>query len=93
VTLNNWVLAKDTEQDLESAPSSYWQNIKQKPERVLRQKVNRNRRVKPDDTSVVVAVNDRSQRDLTKRFENTDLDWTAINKQNRMWQDLLSLPK
>ncbi|KAJ8147377.1 hypothetical protein LV157_008672, partial [Aspergillus fumigatus] len=93
VTLNNRVLAKDTEQDLDSAPSSYWQQIKQKAERVLRQKLNRNRRVKPDDTSIVVSVNDRSQRDLTKRFEKTDIDWTAINRQIRMWQDLLCLPK
>lgn len=60
---------------------------------MLRQKINRNRRVKPDDTSVVVSVNDRSQRDLTKRFEKTDIDWTAINRQIRMWQDLLCLPK
>lgn len=38
--LNDRVLAKDTEQDLDSAPSSYWQQIKQKAERVLRQKIN-----------------------------------------------------
>jgi hypothetical protein len=93
VILNNRVLAKDTEQDLDSAPSSYWQQIKQKAECVLRQKINRNRRVKPDDTSIVVSVNDCSQRDLTKRFEKTDIDWTAINRQIRMWQDLLCLPK
>lgn len=42
VTLNNQVLAKDTEQDLDSAPSSYWQQIKQKAERVLHQKINCN---------------------------------------------------
>jgi hypothetical protein len=89
VTLNNRVLAKDTEQDLVSNPSSYWERIKQKAERVLRQKVNRNRRVKPDDTSVVVSVNDRSQRDLTKHFEKTDVDWTAINRQISLWQNLL----
>jgi hypothetical protein len=50
VTLNNQVLAKDTEQDLVLSPSLYWEPIKQKAERVLRQKVNHNRRVKPDDT-------------------------------------------
>lgn len=89
VTLNNRVLAKDTEQDLVSTPSIYWQAIKQKAERIVRQKVNHNRRVRPDDTAVVVSVNDRSQRDLTKRFEKTDIDWTAINKQLQLWQNLL----
>jgi hypothetical protein len=66
--------------------------MKQKAERVLHQKIDRNWRVKPDDTSVVVFVNGCSQRDLTKRFEKTDIDWTAIHRQIRMWQDLLCLP-
>lgn len=35
VTLNNRVVAKDTEQHLVSWPSSYWQKIKQKAESVL----------------------------------------------------------
>lgn len=81
MTLNNWVLAKDTEQDLVLRPSSYWGQIKQKAERVLHQKVNHNQHVKLDNTSVVVSVNDRSQRDLTKRFKKTDINWTAINRQ------------
>ncbi|EHA21825.1 hypothetical protein ASPNIDRAFT_56474 [Aspergillus niger ATCC 1015] len=93
VTLNNRVLTKDTEQDLDSTPGSYWQQIKQKAERVLLQKIDRDRRVRLDDTVVVVSVNERSQRDLTKRFEKADIDWTAINKQILMWQDLLHRPK
>ncbi|KAF5861712.1 hypothetical protein ETB97_012663 [Aspergillus alliaceus] len=68
VTLNNRVLAKDTKQDLVLTPSLYWQGIKQKAERIVRQKEARNWRVRPDNTAVVVSINDRSQRDLTKRF-------------------------
>ncbi|KAA8641539.1 uncharacterized protein ATNIH1004_011675 [Aspergillus tanneri] len=88
VTLNNRPLAKDTEQDLVFKPSSYWQQIKEKAERILQRKKSRNQRVRPDDTTVVVAVNERSQRDLTKRFENTDIDWTAIEKQLLQWENL-----
>ena len=78
VILNNRVVAKDTEQDLGLDPNSYWSGIKQKAEDLLRRKIACNRRVRLDDTTVVVSVNDRSQRDLVKRFEKTDVDWTAI---------------
>jgi hypothetical protein len=88
VTLNNRVVAKDTEQDLTLDPDLYWQDIRQKAETILRRKVARNRRVRLDDTTVVVSVNDRSQRDLTKRFEKTDIDWTAIKIQLSMWEAL-----
>lgn len=88
VTLNKRVLAKDTEQDLVLEPSSYWQMIKQNAESVLCGKIARNRRVRSDDTTVVVSINERSKRDLTKRFERTDIDWTAINRQLLMWEKL-----
>jgi hypothetical protein len=88
VTLNNRVLAKDTEQDLVFQPSLYWQKIKEKAERIMEQKKARNQRVRSDDTTVVVAVNERSQRDLTKRFEGTDVDWMPIETQLLRWENL-----
>lgn len=87
------MVAKDTEQDLALDPDLYWQDIRQKAETILRRKVARNRRVRLDDTTVVVSVNDRSQRDLTKRFEKTDIDWTAIKSQLGMWENLFHLGK
>lgn len=74
-------------------PSSYWQQIKDTAESVLRRKIARNRRVRLDDTTIVVSVNDRSQRDLTKRFESTNIDWIAVEKQLLIWSHLYSLGK
>ncbi|KAJ5111804.1 hypothetical protein NUU61_001434 [Penicillium alfredii] len=86
--LNNRVVVKDTEQDLTLPPSSYWEQIKEDAGSILRRKIARSRRVRLDDTSLVLSVNDRSQRDLTKRFEGTRIDWTAVEKQLLAWGHL-----
>lgn len=85
VTLNNRILAKDTEQNLVFKPSAYWQQIKEKAERIVQREKSRNQQVRSDDTTVLVAINGHSQRDLTKRFEGTDIDWTPIETQLLRW--------
>ncbi|KAF2820762.1 hypothetical protein CC86DRAFT_303961, partial [Ophiobolus disseminans] len=82
VAVNNRVVAKDTEQDIVLVPAAYWHMyLKPKVEKLSNKKVAQNRHVEYDDTSVVVSVNDRSERDLTKRFDNMDIDWSVVEKQ------------
>ena len=94
VTVNNRVVSKDTEPDVVLAPGPYWRLILQpKLERLLGKKLARNRPVKSEDTSVVASVTERSQRDLTKRFDDTDINWAIIEKQLLKWAELFRAGK
>jgi hypothetical protein len=57
-------------------------------EKLLEGKTARKGRVRPGDTSIVVSVNDRSQRNLTKRYNNLDIDWTTVENQLLRWGEL-----
>ena len=94
VTVNSKVVSKDTEQDLVLAPSSYWQSFLQpKLEKLLQRKIARNKRVMADDTTVVMSVTERSERDLTKRFDDTTIDWLVVEKQLVKWGELFRAGK
>ena len=94
VALNNRVVIKDTEQDLVLSPRYHWQLfLKPRLEKLLHKKFSSTRRVRSDDTNVVVSINDCSQRDLTRRFDGTDVDWPAIEKQLLLWGDLFRAGK
>jgi hypothetical protein len=87
VTVNNRaIMPKDTEQDVVLAPAAYWQHFLQpKLENLLRKK---NRPVRSEDTNVVVSVTERSERDLTKRFDDISIDWAVIERQLVAWGEL-----
>jgi hypothetical protein len=86
VTLKGKAVSKDTEPDVVLAPGCYWRLVLQaRLEELLQSKFPGNRRVRPDDTNVVVSVTERSQRDLTKRFDQTKIHWAVVEKQLLAW--------
>ncbi|KAH8797811.1 hypothetical protein F5884DRAFT_626659, partial [Xylogone sp. PMI_703] len=48
---------------------------------------------KPDATTVVLSVNDRSERDITKRFEELQIDWPIVEDKLQAWSHLLRIGK
>ncbi|EMD96376.1 hypothetical protein COCC4DRAFT_155192 [Bipolaris maydis ATCC 48331] len=94
VVVNNKTLSKDTEQDVVLAPSVYWRFcLRAKVDKLLSRKLPHGKHVKCDDTSVVASVNDRSERDLTKRFDDIDIDWPLVERQLMRWGELLRCGK
>jgi hypothetical protein len=69
-------MPKDTEQDIALAPADYWEHfLKPKLENFLRKK---NRPLGSEDTTVMVSVTARLERNLTKRFNDTSIEWAVI---------------
>jgi hypothetical protein len=83
-------LTSDTEQNLVLAPGAFWdQTLKPKLHQLLAKKTPRNKCYEPDETNVVVSVTDRSQVDLTKHFDELDIDWGVVENQLVAWSHLL----
>jgi hypothetical protein len=79
---NKKVVSRDTEQDVVLAPTAYWTQILQpKVKRVLRKKVGLEGRLRPEETVVIVSVNNRAERKLTKQFEGLNVEWGTIKAQ------------
>jgi hypothetical protein len=83
-------LTNDTEQNVVLAPGAFWdQTLKSKLQELVQKKMPRNKCYEPDETNVVVSVTDRSQRDLTKRFDELEIDWDVVEEQLMAWSYLL----
>lgn len=89
VVVNNKRISKDTEEDVVVNPFSYWHNVLlPKLETLLRKKLAQNREVRCDDTSVAVSVSARTEKDLVKRFDDLNIDWSVIAKTLMGWGEL-----
>jgi hypothetical protein len=56
---------------------------------MLRKKVGLERRLRPEETVVIVSVNDRAERKLTKQFEGLNVEWGTVEAQLMAWGDRL----
>ncbi|CAG8905319.1 unnamed protein product [Penicillium nalgiovense] len=82
VTVNNREVSKDTEEDVVLAPSAFWQlSLGKMLGKALRRKTAHHRQVRSDDTVIVASTTDRTKQNLSKRLDDTDISWTAIEKQ------------
>ncbi|KAK4232679.1 hypothetical protein C8A03DRAFT_20075, partial [Achaetomium macrosporum] len=83
-------LTNETEQNLVLTPGAFWdRTLKPKLLHLLEKKTPRNKCYEPDETNVIVSVTDRSERDLTKRFDGLDIDWEVVEDQLMAWSHLL----
>ena len=82
VKLHKKEVSNDIELDVVLAPTSYWRLVLQpKLEKLLCRKLAKNRHVMSEETNVVISVTNRSQRDVTKRFDDTNVEWSVIERQ------------
>lgn len=87
VTVNKRVISRDTEEDVALTPSAFWPvTLRRKLEKLLEGKTARKGRVRPDDTSIVVSVNNRSQRDLTKQIQVVEKELSRLSKKLKQRQ-------
>lgn len=67
------------------SPSFYWPlYLRPKLEKLLYKKLLLNKRVRLDNTNVVVLVTERLEQDLTKRFDKIKVNWSVVEKQLRV---------
>lgn len=94
VTVNNKAVSRDTEQDVVLAPAVYWRMYLQpRVDTLVARKLPTGGQAECDDTTVVATVNDRSERDLVKRYDDMHIDWSAVERQLLRWAELFRIGK
>lgn len=90
IVVNKKSIWTNTEQNVVLAPYVFVHEVLQpRIDVILQKKLPSSKRVGLDDIKVVVSVNERGERDLTKRYDEGDLEWTEVDQQLVGWSDLL----
>ena len=83
---NKRTLATDTEQDITLELVAYWRHfLYPKLKKLVRKRFAVDGQPRLEDTSVVISVNDRSERDLRKHFDGSKVDWAKLEEQLLKW--------
>jgi hypothetical protein len=83
--------AKQTEDDLVVAPSDFWnEELSSKIADIVK---SAGKPCEADATTIVLSVNEGSERDITKRFEKLQIDWPIVERQLQAWSHLLRIGK
>jgi len=89
--MNRRVTAKQTENDLVVAPSDFWnEELSSKVADIVK---STGKSCEADATTIAISVNDRSEYDITKRFERLEIDWLIVERQLQAWSNLLRIGK
>lgn len=81
-------LAEITEEDLTLAPNAYWDRfLSAKLDKMVASKVPSPEH-EPVETTVVISVNKRSERNLRKQFLGLSIQWKAIEDKIQSWSPL-----
>ncbi|KAL7940201.1 hypothetical protein V8C42DRAFT_338230 [Trichoderma barbatum] len=88
LTVNNRQVAKQTEQDLVLAPGDFWNKTLMSRLDELVRKTQVNKQCAADATTIVMSVTKRSERNVTKRFDEIKVDWQVVERQLQTWSHL-----
>jgi hypothetical protein len=55
--------------------------LQPKLDALLSKKINNSKCIRPDDSNMVVSVNERLERNLIRHFDEVQVDWLVVEKQ------------
>ncbi|KAL3952671.1 hypothetical protein ACCO45_012614 [Purpureocillium lilacinum] len=88
---NNRKIRMHTEDNLVVAPSEFWSEELCAKIRDIAKTTSKPSR--PDSSTIVVSVNEKSEPALTKSFAELEIDWSAVERQLQAWSHLLRIGK